>query len=1299
MGGKSATTTQQVQIPPEVMARYRAVNLRAEQAAQQPFQAYSQDPNAFVAPFTGAQQAAMQNFGMAQNIAQPYYQTGAGLTMAGARGVGPLTQEQIGYYQNPFTQSVVGSTLAGLQQQQGQQLAQQQANAIRAGAFGGDRAGIERAQLMGQQNLATAQAIAPLYQQAYQQAVQTAAGQQGVLAQDLQRQLAAGQQLGGLGSGATQTALQAAQGLMGAGTAEQQTQQAGLSALYNQFLQERGYPFQVAQFLANIAMGTGALSGSTTTTQQPVPFFSDLRNKRNVQVLGRDPDTGNLIIAYDDKDDLEKSEMHGTPMPPKRVGPIAQELEAQNPGLVGEVGGHKVVKGLAPEWMGGPVVDLPPGEYREHKADGGGLAALYAQFGSPYGAQQGMQEGPYGGRAGYLKSGLNPPGRIAFQADTRQVKPITTGAQELMGGVGQANAVAGMFDPEKSMTGKLFNKGYETVKAGLAGANNPSTPIDQTSITQGTPDLPPPIQLPSGMAYGGLVGYAEGGEVDEEIGAYKTPGPGLGIPTEMEKPKTLQTPGAPSSSGASGLGAGSQILGAANAANSLYTLGSTAMEALPALLAFIPSDERIKEDMHEVGRLHNGLPVYGYKIDGVPQIGVSAQEATGLRPEAVMEGRDGLLRVDYDRVTRADGGLVPRMGYQEGGRPSFDEALERTLRYEGGYDPNDVGSPTMMGIRQASNPDVDLQRVKEDPAYRASIYRERYWNPIGADRMDPKLATIAFDTSVNLGPARTKQLLEEAGNDPVRLLQLRQRHYNNLIAQDPETYGQYERGWSNRVRDLMSYAGESPRSPGSEAIDRQAGAPRGLAGAAPQEEASSWLPTKFGTKTLAAPKGEQFKSFGDFLTSRQFVQPALEGLAAMASSPSLFAGSAALQGLGAASRAYTGLEKEMAGLERQQEETRQVMAGTISQMQENAKKAYYTQDGKTYVLLANGRRVLASMYDQNPAAYGEPASAAELRAYMERNPQAKPLAPEQLRPPYEAPPSAGTREGDLSKREPTQPAQTLLTEAPKFETGKPTPYALVGSTGISEIERDANNAKLRSGEMNKQEAAKTQAQLSKIRQEADGFRDVAAQFDKLASLALSMPETGWGAPGPLNQLQIQWANYVNAIMDTAGLPKEYRIKLDAVGLREGLDKIRSALELSMGQQSRDALAVASSAVPNANMSRQGFVEAYAPERIRLQRFLDENRYIQDYQRMYERKYQSAFPDNWSFESAKNAFEKDTSPDLYRQDTERMKWLMTNVDPKTGKTYWSLYSQNRVPTYFVDRQTGAIGYRRYFEGFR
>jgi hypothetical protein len=71
MGGKTATTTQSVKIPEEVMARYNAVNARAEQAATQPFQAYT---GQFVAPINQTQQAGINAVGAAANMAQPYYQ-------------------------------------------------------------------------------------------------------------------------------------------------------------------------------------------------------------------------------------------------------------------------------------------------------------------------------------------------------------------------------------------------------------------------------------------------------------------------------------------------------------------------------------------------------------------------------------------------------------------------------------------------------------------------------------------------------------------------------------------------------------------------------------------------------------------------------------------------------------------------------------------------------------------------------------------------------------------------------------------------------------------------------------------------------------------------------------------------------------------------------------------------------------------------------------------------------------------------------------------------------------------------
>jgi hypothetical protein len=372
-GGKGGSTTvNKTEIPPEVLARYNAVNARAETVAEQPYQAYSQDPNAFVAPLTQTQQAGITNTNAMAGAAQPYYgtatqqlmqaQAGAqpymdgakAATLAGGQAVNP-TGLNIGQYMNPYTQSVVNATQAAMNQQQGQQLSQQQTDAIKGGAFGGDRANMQRGILQGQQSLAQAQAIAPLYQQNYNQALTAAQQQQGVglgaaqanrtATQQMGQQLAnlgqqgynmgsqTSQNLASLGTNAQQAGLAGAQAQLQAGQGEQQTQQAGLQALYNQFQQKQGYPFQVAQFLANIAEGTGALSGnqSTQTTTGGGGFFSDRRLKENVKKVGETND-GQPIYRYNYKGD-----------PRTQIGLMAQDVEKHHPEAVGLAGGYKTV--------------------------------------------------------------------------------------------------------------------------------------------------------------------------------------------------------------------------------------------------------------------------------------------------------------------------------------------------------------------------------------------------------------------------------------------------------------------------------------------------------------------------------------------------------------------------------------------------------------------------------------------------------------------------------------------------------------------------------------------------------------------------------------------------------------------------------------------------------------------------------------------------------------------------------------------------------------------------------------------
>lgn len=464
MGGKTSTSTQQVTIPPEVMARYNAVNARAETVAEKPFQVYSNDPSAFVAPLTRPQQAGIEQTMQSAQQAQPYFQAATGqllgaqgsaqplmsqaqaLAGESARGVSP-GELQTQQYMSPYIQNVVEAQRGLTQRQQEAQMSGAMGQAIRSGAYGGDRAGIAAANLAREQQLAQAGILSPLLQQGYTQALQTAQQQQGLglsaeqanrAAQAQAAQLMGGlgaqqfgmgaqtaQQLAGLGTGAQGAALQGAQAQMGAGQMAQQTEQAGLQALYNQFLQQQSYPFQVAQFLANIAMGTGALSGSTTTTRQPGGFFSDSRLKEDIEKVGELHD-GQPIFKFRYK---------GEPKEATKIGLMADEVEKDKPEAVGLAGGFRTVnyddatKDAAS--MGGGVMPRHAGErfaaggYADGGSPiapglgGGDLAALLqaqAQMYSPYSSQgpyMGASSPAYGGGAYVPQASLPVTGLVA----------------------------------------------------------------------------------------------------------------------------------------------------------------------------------------------------------------------------------------------------------------------------------------------------------------------------------------------------------------------------------------------------------------------------------------------------------------------------------------------------------------------------------------------------------------------------------------------------------------------------------------------------------------------------------------------------------------------------------------------------------------------------------------------------------------------------------------------------------------------------------------------------------------------
>lgn len=265
MGGKTATSTSQTTIPPEVLARYNAVNTMAEGAASKPYQSFGTQASDYIAQMNQQQGAGINRVNAAAGSYQPYLDAATGATRAGMGS----SIDNIQKYMSPYLTNVADTTSALMRQSNEQAQSGALGAAASSGAFGGDRAGIAAANLAGQNQLAMGKTMADIYNQGYGQAASLSQA-------DLARQLQGGAQMAGLGAQAQGLGLQGAQAQLAAGTMQQQTEQAGKDAMINRFMQEQGYPFQTAQFLANIALGTGVASGTTTTAERPVGFFQNL---------------------------------------------------------------------------------------------------------------------------------------------------------------------------------------------------------------------------------------------------------------------------------------------------------------------------------------------------------------------------------------------------------------------------------------------------------------------------------------------------------------------------------------------------------------------------------------------------------------------------------------------------------------------------------------------------------------------------------------------------------------------------------------------------------------------------------------------------------------------------------------------------------------------------------------------------------------------------------------------------------------------------------------------------------------
>ena len=315
---KPATSTETTSIPNEYQPYFGRMLDRAEAASLTPYQPYSGQRLAGTnADITGSQRMIEEIAGqgmpgtqeamdMTRNAAAGANQfTGANpyqFSEFGYSGPGTFDAASANAYMNPFVQNVLSQQNEQAARDYQIQNAGRNAKAVQAGAFGGSRQAVQQGMaendLLNRQNLTQATGLRDAYSDAQRmfeadrqarmaneqaRAAELSRVQSGQSSENLTRdrlgleglqfQNTSAQQLSSLESRARAGDIQAAQLLEAAGQGQQAQEQAGLDIGYQNFLDQRQYPWQQIQnysgILQGLPIGNAGTQTGTATAAQP----------------------------------------------------------------------------------------------------------------------------------------------------------------------------------------------------------------------------------------------------------------------------------------------------------------------------------------------------------------------------------------------------------------------------------------------------------------------------------------------------------------------------------------------------------------------------------------------------------------------------------------------------------------------------------------------------------------------------------------------------------------------------------------------------------------------------------------------------------------------------------------------------------------------------------------------------------------------------------------------------------------------------------------------------------------------
>jgi len=1153
-GGKNQTTTSQVTIPPEVLARYNTVNNNAATVAATPFQSYSSDPNDFVAGTNSTEQKGMSDI------------SGAG----GSAGLGTL---DVNKYMSPYVNDVAKSTMDLLTQQNEQEMSGQLGNAAGSGAAFGDRSGVAAANLDRQQKLASASAISNIFNTGFTQAQGTAQQQQGA---DLAARQADLARQAGVG-----------QAEVAAGQVQQQTDQAGKTALYNQYEQKQAYPFQTAQFQANIAEGTGANSGSTTTTTQPAGFFSGFADGGTVE-----PRAG-LAGGGQPADYSPWAAGLNTGLNPNGG---AYGAGAANPGLSGYVPGANLPVGH--------LMTAQPQFNRDHMANVLAATSNIAHIAN------------------------NAP------TDWQAAKNIFSSAPSSFyakGGTVRAGLATGGLPYDDSNMGASYvpdNTPSQTPQLAVAPSSNGQKSSGIGGLLSGIASI---AKLIPGLASGGRAGFDDGGVpvydwsngLPPSTEASNSPPP-VATTTEDAPVDPLAQPLPPARQWRTGLGsdiANLLVRGKdAKAASSIWNNGLT--EEAPATPPPSPSAGVVPDAPSSPPQasitapapsvppangfspaLTSDLSQYPLITDNQPPV---PQKAAGLQPT----GMTGPKTMSPVPTVQSKG-------------DAFTIFSEHALNHEGlGINHSDPNGGTLAGFNlkqyQAVNPNI--RSLNDVTPNNIAVAQKNWYDSQGGDQLaqkyGPNFAAAYVDLSM-LNPTIAKQALDQSGGDQNKFFSIVAGHLQNISTKQVKD-GQVDnsKGWMNRIADNQKIASGADPSSVASSSSNQGPLSAGLVASSNSQNPPSQNSAGLGGASIT-PTGDQTQQPTGLAGARNFLDknkdllvPLLKGIGAMASSPSRYLGTALLQGAGAAADSYATYPKLQADIANSQ-----AIAGQNQQKVQQG-DVYMNAAGIPTVLMPNGTMTLSQWnLARRPATLSQSTSAV--------NPSVIPSIP-----------TAGAG------------SPTDVNAANQGQVTTPSANQSQGSNLPPELDKLVDQNGPRVGGTSAEALAKnpeTNAPFEETRKSADGAR---AATPQLLALTGSLADLPANFSGPISsETLLPFRKNVNDLAQQIGLGPIF----DSSGVAnvEEVKKL-TALAANSGQASPSVTALSNmlTAFPSDHLSKAGQAKTVASTLVLNQRSIDEDEMGGRYRAAGEQKYglqpnQSAV----SGDGFKQAFNKYEQPRL------------------------------------------------------